>query len=159
MKRQKPSTIEKRITDAFSEMEQRKTGSRRAIAQGLIGLGYSRNAFSAEDLLKRLRKQSPRIGRATVYRSMEKLVRMKVLDRVEFADGSHAFRLCQSGAHHHHLACNRCHEIVELDLCLDADLIAAIGKRQGFEIDDHSITLFGLCRECRKLKSLDAEKA
>ena len=120
------------------------------IAKGLIRLGQSGAAFSAEDLLKRLRRTSPRIGRATVYRSIEKLVRMKVLDRIEFADGTHSFRLCESDRHHHHLACNKCHRVIELDFCLESGQIAAIGKETSFEIDDHSITLFGLCRECKQ---------
>ena len=91
-------------------------------------------------------RTNPRIGRATVYRSIDKLVRMKVLDRIEFSDGTHSFRLCESDHHHHHLACTRCHRVVELDFCLESDAIADIGKRESFQIDDHSITLFGLCQ-------------
>ena len=151
MKREAQSTkIEKRITDAFEELGERKTEPRRAIARSLISLGRSGDAFTAEDLLKRLRRATPHIGRATVYRSIEKLVRMNVLDRVEFADGTHSFRLCESGTHHHHLACTKCHRIVELDFCPEPDQIAAIGKRQGFEIAGHSFTLFGLCKDCRQ---------
>ena len=142
------SEVKRKISDAFEQMEERRTGARRAIARGLVGLAQSGDAFSAEQLLKRLRRGSPRIGRATVYRSMERLVRMGVLDRIEFSDGTHSFRLCESG-HHHHLACTKCHRVVELDLCLESDRIAAVGEQQDFEIAGHSITLFGLCRKCR----------
>ncbi|HVP18587.1 MAG TPA: Fur family transcriptional regulator [Spirochaetia bacterium] len=141
--------IEKRINAAFQELGERRTEPRRAIAKNLIRLGHAGAAFSADELLKKLRRTNPRIGRATVYRSIDKLVRMKVLDRIEFADGTHSFRLCESDGHHHHLACTKCHRVIELDFCLESDMIAAIGKRESFEIDDHSITLFGLCRECR----------
>ena len=144
--------IEKRITEAFEELGERRTEPRRAIAENLILLGQAGASFSAEELLQKLRRTNPRIGRATVYRSIEKLVRMKVLDRIEFADGTHSFRLCESGHHHHHLACTRCHRVIELDVCLESKMIAAIGKKESFEIDDHSITLFGLCRECRHLQ-------
>jgi len=142
--------MEKRITEAFRELGERRTEPRRIIARNLIRLGRAGSAFSAEDLLKRLRRTAPRIGRATVYRSIEKLVRMKVLDRIEFADGTHSFRLCENEHHHHHLACTKCHRVVELDFCLESGQIAAIGRQQSFEIDDHSITLFGLCKECRR---------
>jgi len=141
--------IEKRISQAFEELGERRTEPRRAIAKNLIRLGQAGSAFSAEELLQKLRRSNPRIGRATVYRSIEKLVRMKVLDRIEFADGTHSFRLCESDHHHHHLACTKCHRVIELDFCLESKLIAAIGKKESFEIDDHSITLFGLCQECR----------
>jgi Fur family ferric uptake transcriptional regulator len=141
--------IEKRVNEAVRGLGERRTEPRRAIARGLIRLGRSGASFSAETLLKRLRRSNPHIGRATVFRSIEKLVRMKVLDRIEFADGTHSFRLCESENHHHHLACTKCHRVIELDLCLESNLIDAIGKQESFEISDHSITLFGLCRECR----------
>jgi Fur family ferric uptake transcriptional regulator len=141
--------IEKRITAAFDTFSERSTHPRQAIAQSLIRLGRSGAAFSAEDLLKRLRRTNPRMGRATVYRSIEKLVRMKVLDRIDFSDGTHFFRLCGSASHHHHLACTRCHRVVDLEICLAESSMEAIGKRESFQIEDHSITLFGVCRECR----------
>jgi Fur family ferric uptake transcriptional regulator len=142
--------IEKRITEAFLELGERRTEPRRVIAKSLIRLGQSGAAFSAEDLLKKLRRSNPRIGRATVFRSIEKLVRMRVLDRIDFADGTHSFRLCESDRHHHHLACNKCHRVIEVDFCLGSGQIDAIGKQASFEIDDHSITLFGLCRQCKQ---------
>ena len=142
--------IEKRITAAFKEFSERSTRSRQVIARNLIGLGKSGEAFSAEDLIKRLHRSNPRIGRATVYRSIEKLLRMKVLDRIDFADGTHYFRLCGSESHHHHLACTKCHRIIDLAFCLDKDRIATIGRQQSFSIEDHAITLFGLCKDCRE---------
>jgi Fur family transcriptional regulator, ferric uptake regulator len=141
--------IEKRVNEAFQGLEERRTEPRRAIARNLVRLGRSGASFSADDLLQKLRRTNPRIGRATVYRSIEKLVRMKVLDRIEFADGKHSFRMCANEKHHHHLACTRCHRVIALDFCLESDIINAIGKRESFDIDDHSITLFGLCKECQ----------
>jgi Fur family ferric uptake transcriptional regulator len=144
----KPMDIEHRITAAFNQFSERSTHPRQAIAESLINLGRTGAAFSADDLLKRLRRTNPRIGRATVYRSIEKLARMKVLDRIDFADGTHFFRLCGSESHHHHLACTKCHRVVDLDFCLQDEQIAAIGKRESFAIKDHAITLFGLCKDC-----------
>lgn len=141
--------IEKRISAAFREFSERSTLPRQVIARSLVRLGKSGAAFSAEDLLKRLHRSNPGIGRATVYRSIEKLVRMKVLDRIDFTDGTHYFRLCGSDGHHHHLACTSCHRVVDLEFCLDEDTIDAIGRRESFSIEDHAITLFGLCKDCR----------
>ena len=141
--------VEERITAAFKEFSERSTQPRQVIARSLIRLGKSGAVFSADDLIKKLHKSNPRIGRATVYRSIEKLVGMKVLDRIDFANGTHYYRLCGSGSHHHHLACTKCHRVVELDFCLEEDQIAAIGRQQRFSIEGHAITLFGLCGECR----------
>lgn len=140
--------IKDRITAAFDQFSERSTHPRQAIAESLVRLGRTGAAFSAEELLRRLRKTHPRIGRATVYRSIEKLARMKVLDRIDFADGTHCYMLCGSQSHHHHLACTKCHHVVDLDFCLLDDQIAAIGRRESFSIKDHAITLFGLCKDC-----------
>jgi Fur family ferric uptake transcriptional regulator len=141
--------IEKRITAAFKTFSERSTQPRQVIARSLIRLGKSGAVFSADELIKGLHRSNPRIGRATVYRSIEKLVGMKVLDRIDFSDGTHYYRLCGSGRHHHHLACTRCHRVVDLHVCLEESQIAAIGRQESFMIEDHAITLFGQCRECR----------
>lgn len=148
--------IEQRVNEAFRGLGERQTAPRRAIARNLVRLGKSGASFSAEELLQKLRRTNRRIGRATVYRSIEKLVRMNVLDRIEFADGKHSFRLCENQVHHYHLACTKCHHVIELDFCLESDVINDIRKRESFEIDDHSITLFGLCRKCRHSLHSDA---
>lgn len=142
--------FKKRITAAFDELSERSTQPRQVIARTLIQLGKSGTVFSTEDLIKKLHKSFPKIGRATIYRSMEKLLSMKVLDRIDFADGTHYFRLCESDGHHHHLACTRCHRVRDLDFCLDEERMEAIGKQEDFSIEDHAITLFGLCKDCRK---------
>jgi Fur family ferric uptake transcriptional regulator len=75
-------------------------------------------------------------------------VQLKVLDRIDFTDGTHYYRMCGSESHHHHLACTRCHRVVDLEICLEEEKIAAIGRQQSFSIKEHAITLFGLCKEC-----------
>ncbi len=141
--------VEKRITAAFQKFSERSTQPRQVIARSLIRLGKAGAVFSTEELIRKLHRSSPRIGRATVYRSVERLVRMNVLERIDFKDGTHYFRLCESERHHHHLACTSCHRVLDLDFCLQDDQIEAIGRQQSFAINDHSITLFGLCKDCR----------
>ncbi len=140
-----------RILAAFKEFSERSTLPRQMIADKLVELeaGEAGEAFSIETLLERLRKSDPRIGRATVYRTIEKLAQLKILDRIDFADGTRCYRLCDSEEHHHHLTCRTCHRVVEFDLCLPQAKIDAIGRREGFTIEDHDISLSGLCGECQ----------
>jgi len=142
--------IEQRVGEAFREISIRATRPREAIARQLTELGEKGESFSADDFLRRLRRAAPGIGRATVYRSIEKLVALRLLDRIDFEDGTHVYRLCGSAGHHHHLACTACHRVVDLDVCLDKGQIEAIGRREHFRIENHAITLFGRCRECAK---------
>ena len=95
-----------------------------------------------------MRKLDPHLGRATVYRSVEKLFTMGLLDRVDFADGTHLYRVCEENQHHH-LTCSQYHMVVEVDVCLPEDQLNAFGHKTNFDIEGHSLTLFGRCESCR----------
>ncbi len=140
--------IADKIRAAFDEVCQRSTRPRRLIAERLIELAASGADFTTDDLWHELRQVEPRLGRATVFRSVEKLVSMGLLNRVEFADGTHHYRIC-GDSHHHHLTCTQCHRVVDVDICLPIDQFAAIGDQTNFEIEGHSLTLFGRCASCR----------
>jgi Fe2+ or Zn2+ uptake regulation protein len=142
--------ISDKIHSAFDELSQRNTRQRRLIANRLIDLAGKGEDFTTDDLWQELRQVDPKIGRATVFRSVEKLVDMGLLNRIEFADGSHHYRVCDSEAHHHHLTCTRCHRVVEVDLCVPEEKITAISDQTHFEIEGHSLTLFGRCQDCRQ---------
>ncbi len=140
--------IADKIRAAFNETSQRNTRPRRLIAERLIEFAASGTDFTIDDLWQEMRQEEPRLGRATVYRSVEMLVSMGLLNRVEFADGTHHYRVCGDN-HHHHLTCTQCHRVVEVDVCLPVDQLTAIGNQTHFAIEGHSLTLFGRCPDCR----------
>ena len=140
--------IAEKIYAAFDEVSQRNTRPRRLIAERLVELADSETDFTTDELWQELRKLEPRLGRATVFRSIEKLVAIGVLERVEFADGTHHYRVC-GGAHHHHLTCTKCHRVVDINVCLPKEQLAAIERQTDFAIEGHSLSLFGLCKACR----------
>lgn len=140
--------ITDKIYNAFDEMSQRNTRPRRLIAERLVQLAQSGHDFTTDDLWQELRTIEPTIGRATVFRSIEKLVDKELLDRIDFADGTHHYRVC-GGNHHHHLTCTQCHRVVEVDLCLPQEQLNAIGDQTNFKIEGHSLSLFGRCETCR----------
>jgi len=140
--------IADKIRAAFDEVSQRHTRPRQLIAERLVKLAASGADFTVDDLWHELRQEEPRLGRATVYRSVEKLVNMGLLDRVEFANGTHHYRVC-GDSHHHHLTCTQCHRVVEVDVCLPVDQFTAISNQTDFAIEGHSLTLFGRCANCR----------
>ena len=141
--------ITEKIFAVFDQECQRTTRPRRVIAERLAELARSGGDFSMDDLWQDLRQTEPRLGRATVYRSVEMLVNAGLLDRIEFADGTHRYRVCGGDEHHHHLTCTRCHCVVDVDVCIPSEQFAALSARTNFSIEGHSITLFGLCAACR----------
>ena len=143
--------IEEKIYAAFDEVSQRNTRPRRLIADRLIELAARGEDFTTDDLWQELRQIEPKMGRATVFRAVEKLVDMGLLDRIEFADGTHRYRVC-GGTHHHHLTCTHCHRVVEIDLCLPQEQLLAIAHQTKFDLEGHALTLFGRCENCRAMQ-------
>ena len=140
--------IADKIYAAFDELSQRSTRPRKLIAERLVELANSGEDFTTDDLWQELRESEPHIGRATVFRSVEKLVDKGLLDRIEFADGTHHYRVC-GGTHHHHLTCTQCHRVVEVDLCLPNEQLNALGDQNNFSIEGHSLSIFGRCGNCQ----------
>jgi len=142
------NVIADKIRAVFDETSQRRTRPRELIEKRLVELAASGADFTIDDLWQAMRQEKPRLGRATVYRALEKLVNMGLLGRIEFADGTHHYRVC-GDRHHHHLTCTQCHCVVEVDVCLPEDQFTAIGNQTKFDIEGHSLTLFGRCEDCR----------
>jgi Fe2+ or Zn2+ uptake regulation protein len=142
--------LAEKIHAVFNQEGRRSTWQRYAIAERLIELEGSGGDFSLENLWQDLRKRDPRLGRATVYRSVELLVNAGLLNRIDFADGTHRYRVCGSDEHHHHLTCASCRRVVDITLCLAPEQFAALSEKTNFSIEGHAITLFGLCGSCRQ---------
>jgi Fur family ferric uptake transcriptional regulator len=129
----------------------RITAPRRGMA-GLIA--EQRGHFTAEDLLSSSRRQRAGLGRATVFRSLELLAGLDLVERVDLPSGEHAYVSCEP-AHHHHLVCSSCGRAVGVE---EGDLDTAlreIGRRTGYQIDSHRLELFGLCASCQHTAPVD----
>lgn len=136
------------ILNAFKQKGLRITGPRRTLASLLVETRGS--DFTAEQLWDMALLRAPDVGRATVFRAIEILQELQLLDRVEFADGSHRFRLChEAGHHHHHITCLNCGRVSEVEACLGEELIARVESLADFAIEGHRLEFYGRCAECR----------
>ncbi len=138
------------ILTAFEDMGLRNTRPRRLIAGRLAEIAAAEEDFATDDLWQELLQVDPGLGRATVYRAVEVLVQQGVLDRVEFADGTHRYRVCSARTHHHHVTCTQCRRVVEVPTCLPPELLAVIEKKTRFTLEGHFLGLFGRCADCRR---------
>lgn len=133
------------IVGAFEDAGYRLTAPRRALA-GLIA-GRTGH-FTADELLleSQARKLGP--GRATIFRTLDVLAELGVVERLDLPSGEHAFVACES-AHHHHVICSSCGRSTGvMDNGLDR-IAAAIGRQTGYRVDGHRLELFGLCPACQ----------
>lgn len=102
--------------------------------------------LSAEDIHKTLLELHEDIGLATVYRVLTQFEAAGLVTRHHFEDGMAVFELYQ-GSHHDHIICIDCGRIEEF---VDAEIEKrqkAVADRLGFEIRDHSLILYGHCRQ------------
>ncbi len=106
--------------------------------------------LSAEDVYKRLIERGEDIGLATVYRVLTQFEAAGLVERHHF-EGAHSVFELNRGEHHDHLVCINCGRVVEF--CDDTieRRQQEIAKKHGFTIEDHSLILYGRCKnaECR----------
>ena len=87
------------------------------------------------------------VGLATVYRVLTQFEEAGLVTRHNFEGGHSVFEL-ESGEHHDHLVCVTCHRVLEF---VDDEIERrqlAIAKREGFQMTDHSLTIYGVCVDC-----------
>lgn len=111
--------------------------------------------LSAEDVYLLVKEKSPEIGLATVYRTLELLTELKVVDKINFGDGVSRYDLRKEGAahFHHHLVCMECGSVVEIEEDLLEDVEEIIEKNWKFKIKDHRLTFHGICHDCQQKES------
>lgn len=134
------------ITDALGAAGYRLTEPRRSLSDLIAGwTGH----FTAEELLEASRRRRLGVGRATIFRSLEVLTELGLVERLDLPTGDHAYVACEP-VHHHHVVCSSCGRSTEVgDLGLGA-VAASIERTTGYRIDTHRLELFGLCPACRR---------
>ncbi len=134
-----------RMLNRLADEGFRITGPRRDVVSAVC---RREDPFSAEELYEELRVANSGVGRATVFRTLDLLVGMRLLDRVHRPDGSHCYVNGGPG-HRHHLICSSCGAVVEFQDCNVADLVDGLSTRTHFRIESHWLELYGTCERCQ----------
>ena len=143
------ASVTERILDTLEERGFRSTAPRRALA---LAIGEQEHHFTAEGLRQLL---PPKLGRATVYRTLKILVDAGVLCRVLLEDGDLHYQLSHHG-HHHHLLCVHCGSSQDLTGCDIEDVLVTTSARHGFELSGHWLEVYGRCRDCAENEQVAA---
>lgn len=102
---------------------------------------------TAQQLHAQLRESGETIGLATVYRTLQSMATQDAIDVIRTEDGESAYRRCSTG-HHHHLVCRQCGRAVEVEGPAVENWASAMGTKHGFVQVEHTVEIFGTCREC-----------
>jgi Fur family transcriptional regulator, ferric uptake regulator len=146
MSKQTLSKIGREWMESLQKNGYRLTAPRQAVVEIFA---TSQRILSPLDVFERARQSYPKLGLVTVYRTVEKLEELGLIQRVHTPSGCHAFITAFTG-HQHLLICNSC-GLVEFFDGDDVDgLMDEVGQKSGFKVDEHWFQLFGRCVECRR---------
>lgn len=140
------------LRELFHQKQYKLTPQRQVILR--IFLDHQDQHLSAEDVYGILRGQSSDIGLATIYRTLELLSDLDVLQKIEFGDGRSRYEINETSTqhHHHHLICLSCGKVKEFEDDLLETLETAIARKSKFKIVDHQLKFYGYCHECQQKK-------
>ena len=138
------------ILERLDQEGYRLTGQRRMVLEEIVNYTAP---FTSADLLEAMHRRSPDMGRATVFRTLDLLTRVGVVQRIHTdAEGGrcHAYMACDS-SHHHHLICNSCGKVADFTEDRELDtLVSEIERRTAFRVEGHRLELLGTCPECQQ---------
>jgi Fur family ferric uptake transcriptional regulator len=134
------------LTAYMAKKGLRSTDQRRLIVETFF---HAQNHVSIEDLLALVRAQDPKVGYATVYRTLKLLAECGVAFERRFGDGLTRYELADDTSHHDHLICVECGDITEFEEPRIEALQDEIAKRYGFELKTHKHEMYGICPKCQ----------
>ena len=123
----------------------RLTQARRAVVSTLA---KSERALSPTQIFDLARKYYPSLGLVSVYRTLETLDTLGLIQRVHQPDGCQTY-IASSIGHQHLLICQQCGQTIFFDGDNLNPLVARVEKQSGFQITEHWLQLFGLCESCQ----------
>jgi Fur family ferric uptake transcriptional regulator len=103
--------------------------------------------LSAEDIYRVLIEQNEEVGVATIYRVLSQFEESGIVQKLNFENNQAVYELC-GAEHHDHLVCVKCNKIIEFQDDVIEKHQIQIAKKHGFDLTDHSLYLYGLCKDC-----------
>lgn len=136
----------RRWMEALHNNGLRLTAPRRAVVKVLAN---SQRALNAAEIFDQARNQYPSIGLVSVYRALDKLEELSLIQRVHHPDGCHAYIAGFTG-HQHLLICRSCNRTDFFEGDNLDHLVSRVSEDSGYKISDHWLQLFGTCPDCRQ---------
>ncbi len=110
----------------------------------------SREHLSVEEIEAKLKERGERIGKATIYRTMEILVRSGLVEDHDFGDGFKRYEhLFGHQPVHEHLICTSCRTVIEFQSPELQRIQSSVSAEHGFLPTRHRLEIYGLCADCQ----------
>ena len=129
----------------------RLTRERIALVREIFSTHYH---FEADELLLKMKQKSVKISRATIYRTLELLVKSGMVRRVHLGEDHYHYEYVTGNSHHDHLICTTCGSVIEFhDAALEARTREVCDKKK-FTPTFYNLQVLGICDSCRKKGAL-----
>lgn len=93
------------------------------------------------------------VGRASVYRTLERLERLRLIQRVDVGGDAAGYERVDAADHHHHLVCQECGRLSPFTSEPLEQAIETVGRRSGFALASHDVVLRGTCSDCEERRA------
>jgi Fur family ferric uptake transcriptional regulator len=124
----------------------KSTAPRDDIARVFFALGRH---ISAEELYNEVKRVSPHVGYATIYRTLKLLKECELLSERHFDEGQARYEVADEH-HHDHFICESCAKIVEFEDDEIERMQQLVARKLGVALHRHKLELYGLCAECQR---------
>ncbi|MEY4632401.1 MAG: hypothetical protein RIQ81_2521 [Pseudomonadota bacterium] len=130
------------LNDYLARQTLKQTRQRKVVVEEFLRVDRH---VDAEDLHNIVRKRDPRVGLATVYRTLNLLKEAGLADQKSFRDGRSVFEVHRPDHHHDHLVCLDCGRVMEFENAQIEKLQAQVATELGFQLTGHRLDLYGKC--------------
>jgi len=138
------------IGDKLSRLGYRLTPQRLMILKCVEDSG---SHISAEEIFEQVHDRYPQMNLSTVYRTLELVKELGLVTETIFGDGRARYQCMGKGHTHHHLVCEKCGEIIDIDDSTLSPFWATILEKHDFTVKMKHLAIFGLCPKCRNENS------
>lgn len=138
----------RRLDKYMAKKGLRSTNQRRLIAKAFFD---GPNHITIDELLARVRSEDPKVGYATVYRTLKLFTECGIAAERNFGGGPSRYELSDESTDHHHdhLICTECGTITEFHEERIERLQEQVAAEFGFQITSHKHEVYGLCKDCQ----------
>ena len=133
------------IIEALRQAGYKITTARRIAISVLHDAG---GHLTAPELVDAVQMREPSIGRSSVYRTLDLLTTLGLV-QVSTLGGTTTTYILTPAGHHHHIVCLKCRRTVEFDECLVGEFEQQLADRVDFHVEGHLLEIYGVCAQCR----------
>ena len=136
-----------RFQEFLEQQGLKLTSERSALVREIFATHYH---FEAEELLGKMKEKDVKISRATVYRTLELLVKSNMVRRVHLGEDHYHYEHVSGNSHHDHLICTTCGNVIEFHDEVLEQRQREICERKKFTPTFHNLQILGVCDACRR---------